>query len=171
MTFKELENEIEDIMILKADDLKEISEKELLNFIKKLKRNQKKVDILKEHKNHSNVTLNAEKRKLYIEEKIDEIEEVLESLTKKEELQKSFPEKKKRGYTLNQKFEILRKTGYIELILERFDTELQYEIFSKLFDCNIDTARKIHCGTYRKTNDVNPLEFEKFLKQIKLNKI
>ena len=91
--------------------------------------------------------------------------------SQKEELQKSFPEKKKRGYTLNQKFEILRKTGYIELILERFDTELQYEIFSKLFDCNIDTARKIHCGTYRKTNDVNPLEFEKFLKQIKLNKI
>lgn len=166
MDFKELEQEIDYIMRLKKEELEETSEKDLLKYIKKLERNQQKIDTLKKHKKNANVDLNAGNRIITIDEKIDDINEVLEHLNEEVESKKSVSEKKEKHYTLNQKFEILKKTGFVFLIIEKFDTKLQIEIFSKILGCSIDTARKIHSGTYKKTNDVNPLEFKNLLKKI-----
>jgi SUMO ligase MMS21 Smc5/6 complex component len=165
MTFEELEIEIDFIMNLSEENLKETSTEDLLNYRKKLKRNCEKIKNLRELKNNRIIDFNANNRIIKVEEKIENIDELLERFSRKEKGNLSTKEDKK-SFTLNQKFELLKKIGYLDLIVNKFDVKIQHQIFSELFDCNIDTSRKIHSGTYKKTTFVRPNEYKELLKKI-----
>ena len=59
MTFEELEIEIDFIMNLSEENLKETSTEDLLNYRKKLKRNCEKIKNLRELKNNRIIDFNA----------------------------------------------------------------------------------------------------------------
>ena len=165
MTLEQLKKEIEVELNLTLQELEEKSTKDLKNCIKELKRNLKYSKVLMiKNKNSKSIPPHIELHKANVEIQIDNIEEVLEA---REDYSKKTDKKQaKINFTLNQKYQIIKQMGCIALMVEKFDETLQRQIFSELFDCHEDTARKVFSGTYKRTKDSRPMDYKEILNKI-----
>ncbi|MFY9243787.1 MAG: hypothetical protein WAO74_12255 [Polaribacter sp.] len=166
MTLQQLKKEIELALNLSLEELKETDTKDLRNYNTELKYNYKESEALMfKFKNSKSIPYHIEMHKIDLEKQIDRIKDILEA--RGDEAKKTVTKKTKINFTINQKYQIIKEIGCIELMIEKFDEKLQHQIFSELFDCHIDTSRKIFSGTYKKTKAYRSLEFEQLLKKIK----
>ena len=161
-----LYEEIKEILNLSEKDLKELSEEQLDENLKELAIYYKKF----ENEVGLQYKMNAKRfcmdKMILIEKKIEEIKKFInpKEFIKEEKIVK--PNTSEKAYTLNQKFELFKELGFFDLMIGKYDSELQQDIFSSLFDCHIDTARKILDSKYKKTNPVRPLEFNQLITKI-----
>lgn len=166
LNLRQLKEEIEFELDLTPEELETTSTTDLKDYLKKLKRNSRRSDALMvKHKNARSIPGHIEYHRVNIEEQIDNIKEVLEA---REDVSKNAGNKKtKSNLTINQKYQIIKKMGVIELMVDKFDSQLQHEIFSELFDCHLDTSRKILSGTYKNTKEVRSIDYKELLTKIK----
>lgn len=173
MSCKRFQEAVEHIIHLSKDDLNKLNDEELT-----INHNQLE-DILAMTEGEKELMRSSYDKKICIaiivsmKRKLKDIKDVIENKKKAQTLNNNNIKSKKiseRAFTLNQKFLLLKKTGYINLIVDNFDPKIQHKIFSAICNCSEDTSRKIHNGSYKDTKDVRPLEFQQLLKHIENNK-
>jgi hypothetical protein len=166
MNLPKTKEKVELELNLTLEELKKTDTKDLRNYNSELKYNyQESEALMLKFKNSKSIPAHIEMHKVDLEKQIDKIKEIL--VEREDGTKKTAITKKEISFTLNQKFEILRKMGYINLIAGKFEDKVQHQIFSELFNCSIDTSRKIHSGSYKKTKDARPLDFKGLLNKIK----
>lgn len=162
MAFESIMYQIIEILRIEEQDLNDTSKEDLSDFLIKLKEAKKNLQILKKSAPLERTRLNSARRILDIKSKIKQIKSIIGEETTENKKQI----KNKRPFNLNQKYQIIRKIGVLELMLNKYDVKLQYKIFSELFDCHEDTARKILCGTYKITKIARDDDFKSLMKRL-----
>lgn len=166
MKLQQLKEEFEFELNLSVEELKEKATEDLKNYLKKLKLNLGKAGVLMvKHKSSKSIPHHIELHKVKLSIQITEIEEIIEA--RQSDTKKTSTKKINTKFTINQKYQIIRQMGVIALMIDKFEENLQHQIFSELFECHIDTSRKILSGTYKETKEVRPMDYKELLNKIK----